>query len=350
MKKIIATILILAIMLCFTGCNKNATSSADGGYSSAQSEHTKLDEVQESNVVQNSSEPQSNSQISSNNTTKNEDTTSGIDKDNSSTQSEHTKPDDTPESSVVQHNSEPQSSSQTSSDDAAKTETKTLTATNGDEIKISLTTGNNPKINVSVNDKEIFNCKDFKDNADQYDFEKDFNLEVINEYSEGYINWAYQFKWGVVLSTATEGSETSYWASAKHQYEHNVYRQQGLGTLVEKWQLLELNDAGKYWNSEKLAEAIVETMYNTKDCALIETDDLSKMGYTDEKYARMRGNELSSSSQFQKIYEVSVKNEVVALLCVDAATYFLEIQELDWKNPQPVTFKIENNKLVYVLY
>ena len=307
MKKIIATILILAIMLCFAGCNKNATSSADEGYSSAQSEHTKPDEVQESSVVQHSSEPQSNSQISSNNTAKNEDTTSGIDKDNSSTQSEHAKPDDTPESGAVQHNSEPQPSSQTSSDDAVKTETKTLTATNGDEIKISLTTGSNPKINVSVNDKEIFNCKDFKDNADQYDFEKDFSLEAINEYSEGYINWAYQFKWGVILSTATEGSETSYWASAKHQYEDNVYRQQGLGTLVEKWGLLELNDAGKYWNSEKLAEAIVETMYTTTDYTLTEVTNLSESGYNDQKYALMRGNQLSPSSQFQKIYEVSVK-------------------------------------------
>lgn len=232
----------------------------------------------------------------------------------------------------------------------AKTATKTLTAGNGDEITISFTTGNKPKITVNVNGEEVFRCKDFKDYADQYDFEKDFSLEAINEYSEGYINWAYQFSWGVVLSTATSDSKPSYWASAKHQYEDNFYRQEGLGTLVEKWKLLELNDAGKYWNSEKLAEAIVETMYTTTDYTLTEVTNLSKLGYNDEKYALMRGNQLSPSSQFQQIYEVSVKNEVVALLCVDAATYFLEVQELDWENPEPVTFKIENNKLVYILH
>lgn len=231
----------------------------------------------------------------------------------------------------------------------AKTAKKTLTAGNGDEITISLTTGNKPEITINVNDEEVFKCKDFKDYADQYDFKKDFSLEAINEYSEGYINWAYQFKWGIVLSTATSDTKNSYWVSAKHQYEDNVYRQEGLGTLVEKWGLLELNDAGKYWNSEKLAEAIVETMYTT-DYTLNKVTNLSEAGYNGQKYARMRGNQLSPSSQFQKIYEVSVKNEVVALLCVDAATYFLEIQELDWENPKPVTFKVENNKLVYVLY
>lgn len=232
----------------------------------------------------------------------------------------------------------------------AKAETKTLTAGNGDEITISLISGNKPEIRVFVNDNEIYSCKEFADYADQYDFENDFNFEIINEYSEGYINWAYRFKWGVVLSTATTDSKPSYWVSAKHQYEDNFYRQEGLGTLVEKWGLLELNDAGKYWNSEKLAEAIVETMYTTTDYTLTEVTNLSESGYNDQKYALMSGNQLSPSSQFQQIYEVSVKNEVVALLCVDAATYFLEIQELDWENPEPVTFKIENNKLVYVLY
>lgn len=227
-----------------------------------------------------------------------------------------------------------------------KTATKTLTAGNGDEIMISLTTGNKPEITVNVNDEKVFKCKDFKDYADQYDFEKDFNFDVINEYSEGYINWAYQFGWGVVLSTTTSDSKPSYWVSAKHQYENNVYRQEGLGTLVEKWGLLELNDAGKYWNSEKLAEAIVETMYTT-DYTLNEVTNLSEWGYNDQKYARMRGNQLSPSSQVQKIYEVSVKNEVAALLCVDAATYFLEIQELDWETPKAIVWKNIDNKIVY---
>ena len=120
--------------------------------------------------------------------------------------------------------------------------------------------------------------------------------------------------------------------------------------MVEKWKLLELNDAGKYWNSQKLAEAIVEAMYTFKEYTLNEVANISQMGYVDKRYELMRGNQTSPSSPFQKIYEVSVENEVVALLCVDAATYFLYIQELDWENPEPVTFKIENNKLVYILH
>lgn len=228
-----------------------------------------------------------------------------------------------------------------------KTETKTLTADNGDKIEISLTTGNKPEITVCVNDNKIYACKNFNDYADQYNFENDFDFEVVNKYSEGYINWAYQFSWGVVLSTSTGDSKVSYWVSAKHQYEDNFYRQEGLGALVEKWNLLELNEAGKYWNSEKLAEAIVEDIYKTTDYTLAEATSLSKSGYTDQKYARMRGNQLSASSQFQKIYEVSVKNEIVALLCVDAATYFLEIQELDWENPEVIIWENIDNRIVY---
>ena len=231
---------------------------------------------------------------------------------------------------------------------SAQTETKTLTASNGDKIVISITTGNKTEITVSVNDNKIYSCKDFND--DQYDFEKDFNFEIINEYSEGYINWAYQFSWGVVLSTATTDTKNSYWVSAKHQYTDNFYRQEGLGTLVEKWNLLELNEAGKYWNSEKLAEAIVETMYSTTEYTLTEITDFSKFEYKDDKYKYMRGYAEYPDTEHQKVYEVSVKNDAVALLCVDAATYLLKIQELDWENPEPITFKIEDNKLIYVLY
>lgn len=231
-------------------------------------------------------------------------------------------------------------------DFGAKAQTKTLTAANGDEIVIKLKTSNKPEITVSVNGKKYFNCKDFKDFADQYDFENDFNFEVMNEYGDSYINWAYQFGWGVILST-TNDSDTSYWASAKHQYEDNFYRQEGLETLVKKWNLLKLNAAGRYWNSEKLAEAIVETMYNTTEYTLTEITDFSTFGYEEEKYKYMRGYAEYPDTEYQKVYEVSVKNDAVALLCVDAATYLLKIQELDWENPEPITFKIEDNKLVY---
>ena len=81
--------------------------------------------------------------------------------------------------------------------------------------------------------------------------------------------------------------------------------------------------------------------------ALTEITDFSTFGYEEEKYKYMRGYAEYPDTEYQKVYEVSVKNDAVALLCVDAATYLLKIQELDWENPEPITFKIEDNKLVY---
>ena len=225
-------------------------------------------------------------------------------------------------------------------DFGTKAKTKTLTAANGDEIVIKLKTSNKPEITVSVNGKEYFNCKDFKDFADQYDFENDFNFEIVNEYSEEIINWAYQFKWGMVLSTTVD-SNTSYWVSAKHQYEDNVYRQEGLRFLVEEWELIELNSAGNYWSNEKLAEAIVETMYETTDYSIVEVLDFSKAGYADDNFKIIRNMQRDAHTKNQKTYEVYVKDEVVALLCIDASWYYVWLQELDWDAPQRITYKNE---------
>ncbi len=232
--------------------------------------------------------------------------------------------------------------------------TKSLTASNGDEIEITLKNGKNPTVSVKVNGKEIYSYNNFINHKDMYDFEKDFTDEVIAEYSDDEILWAYRFNWGVIYSTkytttTTDTEATISYACSKHEYEKCSYKNIGHHKIAEVWNLIDfevIEQTGTkvFWDPYVAAQMIFEYFYKTENYTLKEIDDLEKAGYnfSDKRYYEMHNKELYSGAglnKYRKIYEVSVDGEPFALLYSEPSSSYYLLQELHWETAYPIGCK-----------
>ena len=112
---------------------------------------------------------------------------------------------------------------------------KTIKASNGDEINVQLINDESPAVTVSVNDKEICSFDNFAKHKDDYDFDKDFNLEIKAEYSDEDILWAYRFDWGIIYSIKndyydtvdTEAGAPLIYVCPKHDYKKSYFKSSG---------------------------------------------------------------------------------------------------------------------------
>lgn len=229
---------------------------------------------------------------------------------------------------------------------------KTITASNKDKIDIEINNGENPTVLVKVNDKEIYKNDNLNKYQDQYDFDKDFNLEIKAEYSNEKIFWAYRFDWGVVYSTKNDYYDTVetdentplVYVCPKHDYKKSYFKNSRYYILAEEWDLIEFDaveETGKkiFWDSYTAAQVIFESFYKTENYTLKEIDDLEKAGYSLDDYYEMHDREFGSGvgmNKWEKIYEVSVNGEPFALLYSDASTASFLFQELTWENPSTV--------------
>ena len=230
--------------------------------------------------------------------------------------------------------------------------TKTITASNKDKIDIEIKNGENPTVLVKANDKEIYKNDNLNKYKDQYDFDKDFNLEIKDEYSDEKIFWAYRFDWGVIYSTKNDYYDTVetdeniplVYVCPKHDYKKSYFKNSRYYILAEEWDLIEFDaveETGKkiFWDSYTAAQVIFESFYKTENYTLKEIDDLEKAGYSLDDYYEMHNREFGSGAgmnKWQKIYEVSVNGEPFALLYSDASTVSFLLQELTWENPASV--------------
>lgn len=238
---------------------------------------------------------------------------------------------------------------------------KNITASNGDKIEIELTSGNNPKITVSVNNSEIYSFDNFSKYKDNYDFNKDFNLNVGDEYAQDQILWAYKFDWGVIYSTkyslSDGGENTISYVCPKHDYKKSYFKNAYYYKLAEEWNLIEfdaIEETGKeiFWDSYTAAQVVFEELYKTEDYTLNEISDLEKAGYSFDEYYDMHQLEFSSGSglnQWQKIYEISVKGKPFALIYSDASTAHFLFQELDWPHAYQVYCHYTENGAEYYM-
>ncbi len=225
---------------------------------------------------------------------------------------------------------------------------KTITASNGDKIEISLTNGDDPAITVSVNDKEIYSFDNFAKYKDEYDFEKDFTDKVTDEYSDDEILWAYKFDWGIIYSAkhdylnteSTDDDTTLVYVCPKHDYKKCYFKNAYYYKLAENWNLIEfdaIEETGKeiFWDSYTAAQVVFEELYKTQNYTLKEIDDLTKAGYSLDDYYEMHNRAFGSGAglnKWQKIYEVSVDSKPFALIYSDASSAYFLLQELDWEN------------------
>ncbi len=232
---------------------------------------------------------------------------------------------------------------------------KTITASNNDKIDIELKTGKNPTVLVKVNDKEIYKNDNLNKYQDQYDFDKDFNLEIKAEYSDENIFWAYRFDWGVIYSTKndyydaveTDKNIPLVYVCPKHDYKKSYFKNSRYYILAEEWDLIEFDaveETGKkiFWDSYTAAQVIFESFYKTENYTLKGIDDLEKAGYSIDDYYEMHNREFGSGAgmnKWEKIYEVSVDGKPFALLYSDASTAAFLLQELTWENPSITTYQ-----------
>lgn len=226
---------------------------------------------------------------------------------------------------------------------------KTITASNGDKITVSLDGGNAPYISVAINGTEIYSCDSFSKASDQYNFEEDFNLDVKQEFSDEKITWAYQFDWGTVYATPYE-DDTIYVASAKHEYGKNCFGTPNFLHLAEQLDLVEFEISeytGKkyFWDNYSMAQAIVEDIYKTTDYDLIKVSSLSEAGYDFEQYYDMY--DIESGIGWGEMFEVYIEGEKTALLHSNAAEFALNIQEVDWEKSKKIDWQDENGYGVF---
>ncbi len=237
---------------------------------------------------------------------------------------------------------------------------KTITASNGDKIEISLTNGGDPAITVSVNGKEIYSFDNFAKYKDEYDFEKDFTDKVTDEYSDDEILWAYKFDWGTIYSTKYTLSDqktdaTITYTVPKHDYSKSYFNKVNFDPVAQKWDLVDFEiipETGKkiFWDNYPAAQSVFECLYKTENYTLKEIDDLAKAGYSFEDYYWMHQNEFSSGAglnNWENIYEISVDGKPFALMYCQAYSWHYQIQELDWENPYFASWKYTENGMEY---
>lgn len=240
---------------------------------------------------------------------------------------------------------------------------KTITASNDDEIEITLKKGDKPTVTVCVNDKEIYSFDKFKNYKDEYDFGKDFTDKIIDEYSDDKILWAYRFDWGIIYSTKsnylhtedTNDDATLFYVCPKHEYEKCYFKNVWYNILAEEWNLIDFEtipETGEkiFWDSYTAAQVVFEELYKTDNYKLTEIKDLAKAGYSIDEYYEMHNREFGSGAglnKWEKIYEVSVDDKPFALIFSDAATSCYLLQELDWENPYIVICSATENGAEY---
>lgn len=345
MKKVAAFLLCLIFAFGLIGCKSNDKTTLSSGVSSI------VENVVSDNSNTLSSTPSQQEDISSDITSNNVPSTP--DSKNETTSS-------TVNSSSGGTTSTPSKPQQTVVDDP-----NTITAPNGDKINISITGDKKPEVIVKVNGKQIYKYSNYTKYADQYDFEKDFNLEIKAEYSDEKIFWAYRFDWGIIYSTKNDcydAAETDenvphIYVCPKHDYKKSYFKNRKYQIIAEEWDLIEfdvIEETGKkiFWDSYTAAQVIFESFYKTENYTLKEIDDLAKAGYSIDDYYDMHHREFSSGAglnQWQKIYEVSVNGKPFALFYSDAASITFELQELTWKHSSLVVCRDTNDGRQYSL-
>lgn len=230
--------------------------------------------------------------------------------------------------------------------------TKTITASNGDKIDLEISGGNNPLVLVKVNSKEIYSYNNYQKHKDEYNFENDFTDEVIAEYSDDEILWAYRFDWGVIYSTkytttTTDSEATISYACSKHEYEKCLYKNLGHNTISEVWNLVDfdvIEETGTkiFWDPYVATQMIFEYFYKTENYTLKQIDDLAKAGYGFDDYYTMHDKEFSSGAglnKYRRIYEVSVDGKPFALIYADSTCNYFLLQELHWETAYPIVCK-----------
>lgn len=241
------------------------------------------------------------------------------------------------------------------------TNTKNITTSSGDKIEITLTKGEEPSVAVSVNGDKIYSFDNFTKHKDEYDFEKDFTLDVMDEYSDDKILWAYKFDWGIIYSTkynlSIDTENTITYVCPKHDYKKSYFKNAYYYKLAESWNLIEfdaIEETGKkiFWDPYTAAQVIFEDLYKTENYKLTEIDDLEKAGYSFDDYNDMHQLEFGSGaglSEWQKIYEVSVNGKPFALIYSDASTANFSLQELDWQHAYAVYLHYTENGAEYYM-
>ena len=316
MKKLISLVLVLIMALTFCACNKMPdTQSALSGVEKGQP------------LLPNSNE---------------------IDTSTDTTSSETIKPstsDKTPQTDTTSPNSVPSNtsrveSSETNSDVSTDSKPQqpeiddpnTITAPNGDKIYIELQKGEQPSVMVKVNGKEIYSYSNFAKYTDQYDFDKDFTNNVIDEYSDEEILWAYKFNWGVVYAAPYE-DQIIYVAGAKHEHEKKTYGTYQYYHLALEMDLIdykisEYTGEKYYWENLPLAQSFTEYFYKTEDYTIIEIPDWVEAGYDFQEYYEWYN--LNVRKGLGSFYELYIGEEKTALLFLSAAEGIYKIQEFGW--------------------
>lgn len=228
---------------------------------------------------------------------------------------------------------------------------KNITASNGDKIEISLANEKNPTVTVTVNDKEIYSFDKFKNHEDVYDFDKDFSNEVIDEYSDKDILWAYKFNWGVIYAAPYE-DEIIYVAGAKHEHAkkaYGTYQYYHLALELDliDYKIMEYSGEKFYWENYPLAQSMVEYFYKTEDYSLKEIPDWTTSGYDFEKYYYWY--DLNIRKGLGSFYELYIGEKKTALLFIDASSSNMYVQEFDWDNLKRVTVLQGNPHMVLEL-
>ena len=332
MKKVAAFLLCLIFVFGLMGCKSNDETALSSGVSSI------VENVVSDNSNTLSSTPSQQENISSDITSNNVPSTP--DSKNETTSS-------TVNSSSGGTTSTPSKPQQTVVDDP-----NTITAPNGDKINISITGDKKPEVIVKVNGKQIYKYSNYTKYADQYDFDKDFTNEIIAEYSDEDILWAYRFNWGIIYSTkytttTTDTEAVISYACSKHEYGKCYYRNLGHHKIATEWNLIDyevIEQTGTkiFWNPYVAAQAIFEYFYKTEDYTLKQIDDLTEAGYSIKDYYTMHNKEFSSGAglnRLRRIYEISVDGKPFALIYSEPSSSFYILQELHWKNAASIVCK-----------
>ena len=312
MKKVVAFLLCLIFAFSLIGCKSNDETALSSGVSSI------VENVVSDNSNTLSSTPSQQENISSDITSNNVPSTP--DSKNETTSS-------TVNSSSGGTTSTPRKPQQTVVDDP-----NTITAPNGDKIYIELQKGEQPSVMVKVNGKEIYSYSNFTKYADQYDFDKDFTNNVIDEYSDEEILWAYKFNWGVVYAAPYE-DQIIYVAGAKHEHEKKTYGTYQYYHLALEMDLIdykisEYTGEKYYWENLPLAQSFTEYFYKTEDYTIIEIPDWVEAGYDFQEYYEWYN--LNVRKGLGSFYELYIGEEKTALLFLSAAEGMYKIQEFGW--------------------
>ena len=193
----------------------------------------------------------------------------------------------------------------------------------------------------------MFSAIDFSRN-----FDKDFTNEIIAEYSDEDILWAYRFNWGIIYSTkytttTTDTEAVISYACSKHEYGKCYCRNLGHHKIATEWNLIDyevIEQTGTkiFWNPYVAAQAIFEYFYKTEDYTLKQIDDLTEAGYSIKDYYTMHNKEFSSGAglnRLRRIYEISVDGKPFALIYSEPSSSFYILQELHWKNAASIVCK-----------